>query len=167
MALNLELKIKVSSHDEMNKKISKNRGKFIKILNQKDTYYKFDKGLLKLREQNGEYELVKYNRNEKEGERWSDYSLLYLKGENVEEYLNDLFTIETIVEKERRLYIYKNTRIHLDSVNELGEFLELETVVDKTSKEEAIEEFEKVVEFLDLNTENQIRKSYRDLMLEK
>ena len=136
MALNLELKIKVSSHGEMIKLINENGGKFIKTLNQKDIYYKFDKGLLKLREQNGEFELVKYNRNEKEGERWSDYSLLFLKGENVEEYLNDLFTIETVVEKERQLYIYENTRIHLDTVKDLGEFLELETVVKNISKEE-------------------------------
>ena len=167
MALNLELKIKVSSHDKMIKLINENGGKFIKTLNQKDIYYKFPKGLLKLREQNGESELVKYNRNEKEGERWSDYSLLFLKGENVEEYLNDLFTIETIVEKERKLYIYENTRIHLDTVKDLGHFLELETVVKKISKEDAVEEFEKVVEYLELDTSNQIRKSYRDLTLEQ
>jgi adenylate cyclase class 2 len=139
--------------------------RFIKTLNQKDTYYKFDKGLLKLREQNGEFELVKYNRNEKEGERWSDYSLLFLKGENVEEYLNDLFTKETVVEKERKLYIYENTRIHLDSVKDLGKFLELETVVKNITKEEAIEEFEKVVKFLELDVDNQIRKSYKDLIM--
>lgn len=167
MALNLELKIKVSFHEGIIKRIIENGGKFIKTLNQKDTYYKFDKGLLKLRELNGEFELVKYNRNEKEGERWSDYSLLFLKGENVEDYLNDLFKIETIVEKERKLYIYENTRIHLDTVKDLGEFLELETVVENISKEEAIEEFEKVVELLDLDTENQIRKSYRDLRLSR
>ena len=167
MALNLELKIKVSSHDKMIKLINENRGKFIKTLIQKDTYYKFDKGLMKLREQNGEFELVKYKRNEKKGERWSDYSLLFLKGENVEEYLNDLFTIETIVEKERQLYIYNNTRIHLDTVKDLGNFLELETVVKNITKEDAIEEFEKVVEFLKMDVDNQIRKSYRDLTLEQ
>lgn len=165
MALNLELKIKVSSHDDMIKRINENGGKCISTLIQKDTYYKFDKGLLKLREQNGKYELVKYKRNEKEGERWSDYSLLFLKGENVEEYLNDLFTIETVVEKERKLYIYENTRIHLDSVKDLGKFLELETVVKNITKEEAIEEFEKVVKFLELDVDNQIRKSYKDLIM--
>ncbi len=167
MALNLELKIEVKSHDEMIKLINKNSGCFIKTLNQKDTYYKFDKGLLKLREQNGEFELVKYHRNEKEGERWSEYSLLYLKGENVEKYLNDIFIIETIVEKERQLYIYENTRIHLDTVKNLSKFLELETVVKNISKEDAVAEFNAVVDFLDLDIENQIRKSYRDLMLVK
>ena len=52
-----------------------------------------------MRKQNNEFQLIKYNRNEKERERWSEYSLLFVTGNNVEEYLNDLFDIETIVEK--------------------------------------------------------------------
>lgn len=167
MAINLELKIKTQSTDELVKKIKSNGGKFIELLPQKDTYYKFDKGLLKLRKVKEEFQLVKYNRNEKEGERWSDYSLLFIKGEDVEGYLKDLFEIETIVEKERNLYIYKNTRIHLDSVTNLGQFLELETVVKNITKEEAKIEFDEVVKFLGLDLQTQIKKSYRDLMLAK
>ena len=165
MAINLELKIKTQTNDLLVEKIISNGGKFIELLPQKDTYYKFDKELLKLRKVKEEFQLVKYNRNEKEGERWSDYSLLFIKGEDVEGYLKDLFEIETIVEKERNLYIYKNTRIHLDAVNNLGQFLELETVVKEITKEEAKIEFYEVVEFLGLDLEKQIRKSYRDLML--
>jgi adenylate cyclase, class 2 len=167
MALNLELKISTASHEYLIEKIIKNGGKSLDTLLQKDTYYKFEKGLLKLRRQNGDYQLVKYNRNEKEEERWSDYSLLFLTGENVEEYLSELFDIETIVEKKRQLFIYKNTRIHLDEVENLGKFLELETVVKEISKEDAKTEFNEVVEFLGLNVAEQIRKSYRDLLIEK
>lgn len=167
MALNLEIKIATISHDEMIKKIMKNGGNYSNTFKQKDIYYKFEKGMLKLRKQNGENQLVKYNRNEKEGERWSDYSLLFLTGENVEEYLSDLFEIDIIVEKKRILYIYKNTRIHLDIVKNLGEFLELETVVQDISKEEAIAEFNKIVNFLELDVTKQIKKSYCDLLIEK
>lgn len=166
MALNLELKIKVDSHSELIEKIIDNGGKFVETLNQKDIYYSFKKGLLKLRVQNGEYELIKYIRNEKEGERWSDYSLLFLKGDNIESYLADVFKIETIVEKDRKLYIYKNTRIHLDNVKELGEFLELETVVKEITQSEARFEFDEVVKFLNLDLNKQIRKSYRDLIID-
>lgn len=165
MAVNLELKIKTKSNDELVKRILDSDGRFIKTLIQKDTYYKFSKGLLKLRKVNEEYELIKYNRNEEKGERWSDYSLLFLKGENVEEYLHDLFQIETVVEKERKLYLYNNTRIHLDDVTKLGTFLELETVVKDITKDEAIEEFDNVVRFLNLDISSQLKMSYRDLML--
>lgn len=165
MALNLEIKIKTASNEELVNKINENGGNFIKLLRQKDIYYKFSKGLLKLRKVNEEYELIKYNRNEEKGERWSDYSLLFLKGENVEEYLHDLFQIETVVEKERKLYLYNNTRIHLDDVTKLGTFLELETVLKDITKDEAIEEFDNVVRFLNLDISSQLKMSYRDLML--
>ncbi len=75
--------------------------------------------------------------------------------------------IEAIVEKKRILYMYKNTRIHLDEVKNLGFFLELETVVKGISKSEAIKEFEEVVNFLELDVKKQIKKSYRDLLIEK
>ncbi len=80
MALNLELKIKIESQDNLIKTIEKNGGKFTHLLIQKDIYFKYSNGLLKLREQNGEFQLIKYNRNEKNGERWSDYSVSIFKG---------------------------------------------------------------------------------------
>ncbi|MCB9206155.1 MAG: class IV adenylate cyclase [Ignavibacteriales bacterium] len=165
MATNLELKLKVNNFEAIIQIILKQNGKFEKVLKQKDTYFQYDKGLLKLREQNGEFELVKYNRNEKAGERWSDYNLLFIKGENIEKYLSDLFKIEAIVKKTRNLYLYKNTRIHLDEVKKLGNFLELETVVKNISREEAIKEFNEIVNFLNLDLKNEIRKSYRDLII--
>ncbi len=75
--------------------------------------------------------------------------------------------MEIIVEKVREIFIYKNTRIHLDEVKNLGKFLELETVVKNISQDEAKLEFEEVVKLLNLDVKNQIRKSYRDLILEK
>lgn len=167
MALNLELKIKVFNHNNIIQLIEQYGGKKIKLLYQKDSYFVFNKGLLKLREQNGVFELIKYKRDEINKERWSDYSLLYLNGQNVEKYLYDIFNLECIVKKERTLIIYKNTRIHLDKVEGLGNFLELETVVEKITREEAKEEFEEVVNILHLDLSNEIRKSYRDLILEK
>jgi len=63
--------------------------------------------------------------------------------------------------------LYQNTRIHLDKVKNLGYFLELETVLNNISKDEALIEFNSIVNFLKLNFNNQIRSSYRDLMQNK
>jgi adenylate cyclase class IV len=46
MALNLELKIQINSHDEIIAKVLKNKGEFVHTLFQKDTYYDFKKGIL-------------------------------------------------------------------------------------------------------------------------
>ena len=166
MGLNLELKIKAEINDVKELVINELGGEFSGILHQKDTYYQFSNGLVKLREQNGEFSMIKYNRVEEELDRWSNYSILNISGENVEEFFNDILVLEVCVEKKRDLYLYKNTRIHLDYVKNLGEFIELETVSDNLSESEAKTEFEHVVKVLKLNMKNEIRKSYRDLLFE-
>jgi len=72
------------------------------------------------------------------------------------------------------LYIFKNTRIHLDEVyginelqhklKKLGFFLELENVI---LNGKAKHEFDKIISLLNLNVEQQIRASYRDLITAK
>lgn len=167
MATNLEIKVKLENFDNILKIQNDKNIQHEKTILQKDIYYKIPAGLLKLRKHNEGFELIKYQRNEKDGERWSNYFVLNIFGENVENYFSDIFETETVVEKVRELYIYKNTRIHLDEVKNLGKFLELETVVKNISQVEAKTEFDEIVKFLELDFENQIKKSYRDLILEK
>jgi predicted adenylyl cyclase CyaB len=165
MALNLELKIKVVSRKFLMDKIKNSKANYIKTIHQKDVYYKISKGLLKLRIENGTYTLIKYLRDEK-GKRWSNYHLLTLTGENPENYLKDIFKIDIVVEKKRELYMYKNTRIHLDKVKGLGNFLELESVVIN-NKKESEKEFNEAVKFLGLDLSKQIKTSYKNLLKEK
>jgi len=164
MAVNLELKIKVENHHNIKQILEKISSAFEKILNQKDIYYKIENGLLKLRIENGNYSLIKYNREEQKKDRWSNYYVVYIKGKETELLFSSLFPIETEVIKKRELYMYKDTRIHLDTVENLGQFIELETVV-RGSREYAKELFDEMVELLNLDLRNQIRSSYRDLIL--
>lgn len=166
MARNLELKIKLDTHKEIIRLLKKMKAENAGTLKQKDTYYKIKNGLLKLRCVNGRFELIKYLRDEKGKKRWSDYELLYLEGKNPEKYLSQLFLTDTIVEKKRILYIYDGTRIHLDTVKNLGLFLELETVVDKGLKD-AERRFNDIVNRLKLDLSKQIKKSYKNLIEEK
>ncbi len=162
MAVNLELKIKIQSPAYIIKKLKTYGIKEISTLKQKDIYYKIQNGLLKLRIENNKYFLIKYFRNE-HGKRWSNYEILELKGKNPEKYLSDIFEVERIVEKSRKLFMYDNTRIHIDKVKNLGWFLELESVVLK-NKISTTKEFNKVIRLLDLDLTNQIKKSYKDLL---
>lgn len=162
MAINLELKIQVKSHSSYTKKLKLIKAKYCGMLNQKDIYYKFHGDLLKLRIENGSYFLIKYLRDEKR-KRWSEYHILELNGSDPEKYLSDIFSIESTVEKKRKLFLFNNTRIHLDVVKGLGYFLELETVVVK-KKSDSQKEFDNVVKMLDLDLSKQIRKSYKNLL---
>lgn len=166
MAKNLEIKVKIPSFTPFLAILNKKGFKQIDILQQKDIYYKTGDVRLKLRIENGRERAIYYNRAEAGGtDRFSDYELLEISSGNGESFFNKLFTPEIIVEKERILYIIENTRVHLDKVKKLGTFLELETVVtgDEYS---AKEEFNKIVNWLDLNSYEEFRNSYSDLMAE-
>jgi len=167
MPSNLELKIKVKSYENIKKALKKINAEFVGVLNQKDIYYKCKTGLLKLRIENGNHTLIKYNRAEKsKDDRYSEYYLIKISEGKSEKIFSELFGIETVVEKKRLLYLYKNTRIHLDVIKKLGNYLELETLV-LNGKRDAKKRFDEMVKILDLDLTKQIRKSNRDLMLEK
>ncbi len=166
MPINLELKLRLLDPDEVMNKIKVINAEFKGELNQTDVYYKIPNGLLKLRLENGTQTLIKYVRNERSGDRWSDYHLISLENNDAREYLKDILEEETVVEKQRLLYLYDNTRIHLDTVKRLGSFLELETLVIN-GKDDAGRRFDNVVDLLTLDKGNELRKSYRDLMLEQ
>ncbi len=164
MGKNLEIKLRVNSHQQLVNKLKEIDASFTNVLEQKDIYYAYNKGLLKLRKVNGEYELIKYVRDESGADRWSNYEIIYLTGDNFERYLSEIFSEEVTVQKTRTLYMYKDTRIHLDEVENLGSFIELEAVVVDT-EEEAADQFNFLVERLGLDLSAQINKSYKELMI--
>ncbi len=165
MPTNLELKIRLQDKTSTLGIIKGINAEFRGELNQIDVYYKHRNGLLKLRLENGSQTLIKYLRNEKSDDRWSEYQLIKLQENDAREYLGDILEEEAVVEKKRLLYLYDNTRIHVDTVKGLGTFLELETLVIQ-GKEDASARFERITDLLLLDTKNEIRKSYRDLILE-
>jgi len=165
MPINLELKTKLKSHIKVLKILNSIGAENKGILNQKDVYYSVSKGLLKLRIENGNESLIYYNRSEKSKNRWSDFDYIQFAESGGEKMFNKIFEIETTVQKKRQLFLYDNTRIHLDMVKSLGKYLELETLVIN-GKPDAQKRFKHILDLLELKDLAEIRKSYRDLMIE-
>lgn len=165
MPTNLELKIRLNDPDRIYKKISEINARFEGELAQTDIYYKNVKYRIKLRLENESQTLIKYLRNEGDGERWSDFEIIKLEQNNARKYLSDILQEEIIVEKKRKLFLYDNTRIHIDQVKGLGDFLELETLVIK-GKEDASIRFNQIKSLLTITEEKEIKKSYRELIAE-
>ena len=107
------------------------------VLKQTDTYFNVRSGRLKLREINGkQFELIYYNRPNARSTRYSDYTIVSLPQPGPAKALfRSLFGISVIVRKRRTLFLYKNARIHIDSVKQLGTFLEFEVVVKKGKRQ--------------------------------
>jgi predicted adenylyl cyclase CyaB len=166
MPLNLEIKIKTETHEPALNVLKELNADFVKELNQKDVYYKLPGALLKLRIEDDGESIIKYNRDEVNPDRFSDYEVVYFKNTGTEKFFNSIFQVETVVEKKRLLYLYKNTRVHLDTVKDLGTFMEFETLVLK-GKDDAKDRFNFLIEKFGIDTEKQIKGSYRDLRLNK
>lgn len=101
------------------------------LLVQRDTYFAGRHGRLKLREQ-GEAgdELIAYRRPDAGEPTESTYvRAAVADAEALSEALDSALGTVVLVAKRRRLFIWENVRIHLDDVDGLGTFLELEAVV--------------------------------------
>ena len=76
-------------------------------------------------------ELVQYERGEASSERWSRYVKVGVPDpEAIGRALTDALGVLTVVRKERKLFMYKGARIHLDQVEGLGSFIEFEVPSD-------------------------------------
>src|SRR5919107_4148511 len=104
-------------------------------LRQRDTYFAAPRGRLKLREQEpGGAELIAYERPDRPDARESRYRLAPVAdGAVLREALGAALGTTVVVAKRRRLLVWEGVRIHLDDVEGLGAFVELEGVAEPGS----------------------------------
>ena len=104
-------------------------------LRQRDTYFAAPNGRLKLREQEpGGAELIAYERPDAARARESRYRIVAVEDPAaVREALDAALGTTVVVDKRRRLLVWDGVRIHLDRVEGLGAFVELEGVAAEDS----------------------------------
>src|SRR5919206_1302926 len=104
-------------------------------LRQRDTYFAARRGRLKLREQEpGGAELIAYERADAAEPRESRYRIAPVgEPEALREALDAALGTTVVVDKRRRLLLWEGVRIHLDRVEGLGAFVELEGVAREDS----------------------------------
>jgi predicted adenylyl cyclase CyaB len=102
------------------------------LIFQHDTFFHCPDGRLKLRRfSDGHGELIFYRRDDGSGPKESRYRKSPTADpDSLLETLSAALGVAGIVRKERVLYLAGQTRIHLDEVEGLGHFLELEVVLD-------------------------------------
>ena len=104
-------------------------------LTQRDTYFEVSRGGLKLREEHpGHPHLIQFERASEPQQRESQYRIIEIDDPGtVVAALAATLGVRVIVAKRRRLFLWRNVRIHLDRVDGLGEFIELEAVAPADS----------------------------------
>jgi adenylate cyclase class IV len=105
------------------------------VLCQRDTYFNVAAGGLKLREQQpGGAHLIQFERAEEPRQRESRYRIVDVDDpRTLLAALNATLGVDVVVAKRRHLFLWQTVRIHLDAVERLGSFIELEAVAAPSS----------------------------------
>ncbi|XP_051629705.1 LOW QUALITY PROTEIN: uncharacterized protein LOC127463821 [Manacus candei] len=140
------------------------------LLVQADTFFRVPRGRLKLRRtQDGRGELIFYERPDTAGPKLSSFTITPTADpDGLEAVLAQALGVLGIVRKERLLYLVGQTRVHLDRVEGLGDFLELEVVL---RQEQSVQDGERVarelLRALGVGEHDLVSGAYLDLLLAK
>ena len=181
MAKNLEFKAKFQSLDGLYPRLATLNATHHETVHQIDTYFhvtrvkdalgsETSEPRLKLREAKGWSEgwLIYYERPNQDGSRYSQYQLCEIADPgSLKGLLTVALGVKTVVKKQRDVWMFNHTRIHLDTVANLGQFIELETVFQGQTEAEAIDEHQHVKDVLHLDVVAPIAVSYSDLVMQK
>lgn len=157
MAQNVEIKahtIDFVAQCEIARSLS---GEEPEVINQKDIFFNVPKGRLKLRVfTQDRAELIYYIRSDQHGPKISQYEISKTNDpEGLKDLLKSAYGIRNTVVKTRLLYMSGRIRIHMDKVESLGEFIELEVVLsDSDQLTDGEKEAQKLMEQLGIKKTN-------------
>jgi homotetrameric cytidine deaminase len=138
------------------------------VLVQRDTYFKVSSGRLKLREEEGaRATLVQYDRPDAARARLSAYRLVPVDdADALKAALGASLGTLVVVDKRRHLLVHGAVRIHLDQVEGLGTFVELEGVAAPESDlSDERTQVERLMDALGIDESRILQDSYSDRLL--
>lgn len=99
------------------------------VTRQHDTYFRVPDGRLKKRESHGEpTEYVFYHRPDRVKPKLSHFTI-YTESEALSRFGTRPLPVWVTVDKAREIWVYKNAQMHLDEVDGLGSFFEVQALV--------------------------------------
>ena len=133
MPANIEIKARVRDFAAIQARAEKLSDMPVDVIPQDDIFFNVEKGRLKLRVLAPDRaQLIYYTRPDQEGPKRSDYHIAHISDpENLKRVLELAYGIRGVVKKTRYLYLVGQTRVHLDDVEGLGQFMELEVVMQE------------------------------------
>ena len=167
MARNVEIKARLSDPAATRRLVERAAGGPPRTLVQADTFFRVERGRLKLREMpGGASELIYYERDDRSGPKESRFTRVAVPdAPALRSLLASALGERGRVEKLRLLYRVGRTRIHLDRVAGLGDFLELEVELGPDETVEAgAEEARSLMARLGVGVDALVPEAYVDLL---
>jgi len=165
----VELKARIRDLNSLREKLIALKAEHVGTFHQIDAYFETPRGRLKLREVEGSDRLmlVYYEREDVPGPKRSDVFILEIpRSTAFKRLLKKTLKAKAVIDKVREIYRYDGTQIHLDTVKNLGTFIEFEreTAPDPHSVKRGQESLEKLMENLGVSRENLEEMSYGDFV---
>jgi len=167
MHLNVEIKAICRNQAPIREWLKSQSAEFRGTDHQKDTYFNVTSGRMKLRQGNIENALIHYDRENNTGPKSSNVSLYKTTdGDTLCSLLTKALGVKTIVEKSREIYFINNVKFHLDSVPNLGEFVEIEAIdTDGTiGRQKLQEQCDYYISVFRIRDEDMLTHSYSDMI---
>ena len=161
----LELKAHAKSLDTLRKRLLDLQATYVGKFSQIDTYFNSPKGRLKIREVDSQEKttLIYYRREDITGPKRSEIILIDIQEpESFKALFDNLLGKKVIVDKEREIYTLKGTQIHLDTVQNLGTYIEFERRITNINKDHKV--LEELMKKLQIKEKDLIQGSYSDLL---
>lgn len=167
MPRNIEIKARISQLDTVLKKAQMLVGSAPKRIEQTDIFFHAESGRLKLRLlEAARGELIFYQRDNISGPKTSTYHVVETDRPNeLRVLLAAAYGEKIIVRKLRHLFLIGRTRIHVDVVTGLGEFLELEVMLDDAEgPADGEREALKLMARLGIQSQDLVEGAYADML---
>lgn len=165
--LNIEIKARTRRPAAIRRILNDHNARFIGIDHQIDTYFKVPSGRLKLRQGMIERALIYYQRNDQAGPKASNVHLYPVQqGDTLKALLSASLGVAVVVDKQRAIYFIDNVKFHVDSVEGLGAFVEIEAIdINGSIGEERLrQQCRHYMELLQIEPADLIEVSYSDLL---
>ena len=170
MHINVEFKAHCNQPNKIKEILKRENAEYRGRDHQIDIYFNVQNGRLKLRKGNIENSLIAYERQDYAGAKQSNVHLFNTApGTNLEEILATALGVKVEVDKQRDIYFIGNVKFHVDKVEGLGSFIEVEAIDAEGTigKEKLQEQCDKYKSILGVRDEDMISHSYSDLLLQK
>ncbi|MDX2218433.1 MAG: class IV adenylate cyclase [Burkholderiales bacterium] len=167
MARNVEIKARLADRAQLIARIQTIATSGPTEISQDDTFFHSTNGRLKLREfGDGTGVLVFYDRSDEAGPKESFYVLSQTsEPDTLRDALSRAHGQLGRVVKQRTLYLVGRTRVHVDRVDGLGDFMELEVVLrDDESLAAGMAEAERIMAALGIAKDTLVNGAYLDLL---
>ncbi|MBI4738241.1 class IV adenylate cyclase [Candidatus Woesearchaeota archaeon] len=167
---NIEIKARCSHLEYIRELLEFRNARFQGLDHQIDTYFRVNHGRLKLREGTIENYLIHYRREDKEGPKQSQV-ILFKSDPNssLKEILTTALGVLVIVDKKREIYWIDNVKFHLDTVQDLGNFVEIEAIDynGTIGKDNLLQQCQQYSDLFNISQMDLVSRSYSDLLIGK